>query len=213
MRIRWLGHACFLITSSSGLRIVTDPYSPGGDLRYAPIRETAEIVTVSHGHFDHGNVSAIGGKPEIVRGSGMVRGIQFLAIDTFHDNMLGSQRGRNTVFCFAMDGIKLAHFGDLGHSLSLQQLEGVGAVDVVMVPVGGNYTIGPEDAWALCQQLRPKVILPMHYRTAKVNMPIAPVEDFIRGRVGVRKLEGSEIELMRDRLPQSVEIIVLKPAL
>ncbi|MCX8126824.1 MAG: MBL fold metallo-hydrolase, partial [Dehalococcoidia bacterium] len=85
--------------------------------------------------------------------------------------------------------------------------------DVVMVPVGGYYTIGPEEAWTVCQQLKPKVVLPMHYRTSKVGMPIAPVDDFIRGKAGVRKLESSEIELVRERLPQSMEIIVLKPAL
>ncbi|MCX8126881.1 MAG: MBL fold metallo-hydrolase, partial [Dehalococcoidia bacterium] len=120
MKIKWLGHASFLITSSDGLRIITDPYTPGGDLRYAPIRETAEIVTVSHGHFDHGNVSAIGGKPEVVKRSATVRGIQFSAIDTFHDGVLGSSRGRNTVFCFSVDNVRLAHFGDLGHTLSPQ---------------------------------------------------------------------------------------------
>lgn len=213
MKIKWLGHACFLITSSGGTRIITDPYTPGGDLRYSPIRETADIVVVSHGHFDHGNVSAISGKPEVLRGAGMVRGVQISAIDTFHDDVLGSQRGRNTIFCFSMDGIKLAHFGDLGHSLSPQQLEEVGAIDVAMVPIGGNYTIGPETAWVLCQQVKAKVILPMHYRTAKVSMPIAPIDDFIRGKAGVRRLETSEIELTRERLPQTTEIIVIKAAL
>jgi L-ascorbate metabolism protein UlaG (beta-lactamase superfamily) len=213
MKIRWLGHSCFLITSSDGLRVMTDPYTPGGELRYAPIRETADIVTVSHGHFDHGNVGAVGGKPEVLRQSGTVHGIRFSAVETFHDGELGRQRGRNTVFVFVLDGIKLAHFGDLGHELSTQQLEQVGAIDVAMVPVGGYYTIGPGAAWELCQQVKARVILPMHYRTAKVGMPIAPIDDFIRGRSGVRKLEVSEVELVRERLPQTTEIIVLKSAL
>src|SRR5512136_3122710 len=98
MRIKWLGHACFLLTSDSGLRVITDPYAVGGGINYSPIRETADVVLVSHDHGDHNNVSAVQGKPEVVRGSGTrtVKGVQFKGIATSHDASQGTERGTNT---------------------------------------------------------------------------------------------------------------------
>lgn len=214
MIIKWLGHSCFLITSSEGLRIITDPYAIEGGINYAPIKESADIAVVSHDHFDHNNISAVQGKPAIVRNSGIkiAREIQFRGIATYHDTSQGKQRGPNTIFCFSLDGIKLCHAGDLGHPLSQEQVKGIGTVDILFIPVGGSYTIDAGGASQVCGQLKPRMVIPMHYRTPGCEFPIAGVEEFIKGKQHVRKINSSEIEFKLEELPTVTEIAVLKPA-
>jgi L-ascorbate metabolism protein UlaG (beta-lactamase superfamily) len=215
MRVKWLGHACFLITTKGGLRLITDPYAVGGGINYSPIRETADVVVVSHGHDDHSNVSAVQGKPEVIRGSGKktAKSIQFKGVATSHDASQGQQRGTNTVFCFTMDDIKLCHLGDLGHVLSPEQVSEIGAVDILFVPVGGLFTIDASAASQVCDQLKPKVVIPMHFKTPKCAYPIAGVEDFLKDKKNVRRVGDSEVDLERERLPVASEIVLLRPAL
>ena len=215
MVIKWLGHSCFLITSKKGVRIVTDPYAVGGGINYSPIRETADVVLVSHGHADHNNVSAVQGKPEVVKGSGVrtARGIQFRGVATYHDGSNGKLRGANIVFCFTVDDIKLCHLGDLGHVLSQVQMDEVGSVDVLFIPVGGSFTIDATEAGQVCDQLNPKVIIPMHFKTPKCAYPVASVADFLEGKKNVRKLGSSGVEFELENLPGGGEIAVLEPAL
>jgi len=213
MNIKWLGHASFVITADGGTKIITDPYESGGGLSYGEITESADIVTVSHDHFDHNNISAVGGNPQVVKGTAQARGIDFQGIPSFHDDSGGKQRGKNTIFCFAVDGVKICHLGDLGHRLSDEQLVGVGAVDVLLVPVGGTYTIDAAAATSVCEKLKPRVVIPMHYKTNKCDFPIAGVEDFLQGKPDVRRPDSSDIELKVDALPPATRIIVLKPAL
>jgi len=214
MIMKWLGHSCFLITSERGLRVIMDPYSVGGGINYSSIEETADIVVVSHDHFDHNAVSAVRGKPEVVKGSGIktVRGIQFRGIATYHDTSQGKQRGTNTVFCFTLDDIKLCHLGDLGHLLSQAQINEIGAVDILFIPTGGFYTIDAADASKVCDQLKPKVVIPMHFKTAKCDFPISSVEDFIRNKKNARKMDSSQIEFKLGELPAATKIVVLKSA-
>lgn len=215
MKVKWLGHACFLISSDSGIRIITDPYTVGEGINYSPIEETADIVVVSHEHGDHNNVSAIKGKPQIVKGSGTktAKGIEFRGIATYHDEAQGKQRGKNTVFCFTVDGIRLCHLGDLGHVLTSEQTGEIGAVDVLFVPVGGFYTIDASLATRICNLLKPRVVIPMHFKTTKCAYPIAGVEDFLKDKKEVNRAGTSEIELQREKLPPATRIIVLQPAL
>ncbi len=213
MNIKWLGHASFLITSAGGTKIITDPYQSGSGLSYGEITESADIVTVSHDHFDHNNIAAVGGNPRVVKGSAEVKGIEFKGILSFHDDSGGGQRGRNTILCFAVDGVKICHLGDLGHRLNDQQAAAVGAVDVLLVPVGGTYTIDAAAASAVCEKLNPRVAIPMHYKTAECDFPVAGVDDFLRGKPAVRRPDSSEVELTKDSLPVGMEVIVLKPAL
>ena len=214
MVIKWLGHACFLIMSKDAVRIITDPYVVGGGINYSPIREAVDIVVVSHEHGDHNNVAAVQGKPEVVKGSGTktAKGIQFRGIDTYHDISQGKERGRNSVFCFNVDNIRLCHLGDLGHLLSLEQIKEIGDVDVLFVPVGGFYTIDAAEASRVCEQLKPRAIIPMHFKTSKCAYPITGVEDFLKGKKDVRKADSSEVEVEMEKLPPTSEIIVLKPA-
>ena len=215
MKIKWLGHACFLITSETGLKIITDPYTSGGGVGYAPVNEAADIVVVSHDHFDHNAVSSVPGKPEVVKDGGVkdVKGIQFKGIATYHDESQGGERGTNTVFCFSVDGLKLCHLGDLGHRLSREDVAEIGGVDVLFIPVGGFFTIDANVASQVCDDLKPKVVVPMHYKTPKLDFPVAGVEDFVKGKKNVRTLNSSEAEFKLGELPGATEIVVFQPAL
>lgn len=215
MKIKWLAHACFLITSPGGTRIITDPYATGSGLNYGQISESADVVTTSHDHFDHNNVGGVKGQPQVVKGVGQHRasGIDFLGVAAFHDEAHGSARGASTIFAFAVDGVRLCHCGDLGHTLTPEQVAEIGPVDVLLVPVGGTYTLDAAGARHLCSQLNPRMVIPMHFKTPGCGLPIAGVDDFIQGRSSVRHVSGSEIEVTADNLPPSTQIVVLTPAL
>ena len=213
MKIKYLGHATFMITSDRGIKIITDPYETGGEFSYGEIQESADIVLVSHDHSDHSNVSAVRGNPEVVRGTKKIKGIEFKGIATYHDDAGGRLRGKNTIFCFEVDGIKVCHLGDLGHQLSAQQVAELGKVDILLIPVGGFYTIDAKAAGQVCDKLTPKVIIPMHYKTDKCGLPIAGIDDFLRGKKDVSRLDASEAEFKQGELPATTQIIVLKSAL
>ena len=213
MKIKWLGHASFLITSDAGTKIITDPYVTGGDLSYGQIKESADIVTVSHDHADHNNVAAVQGSPKVVRGTVEVKGIKFKGIPTYHDDAGGRQRGKNTIFCFEVDGIRVCHLGDLGHRLSDSQAAELGEIDVLLIPVGGFFTIDAKLAGQLCDRLKPKVIIPMHFKNDRCAFPIAGVDEFLRGKKEVSRLDASQAEFKPGELPPSTKVIVLKPAL
>ena len=213
MKIKYLAHAAFLITSESGVRIVTDPYTTGGGIKHGEIKETAEIVTVSHEHGDHNNTGAVRGNPKVVRTGTEVKGIRINAVTTAHDEKGGGQRGKNTIFCFEVDGVKVCHAGDLGHALTDEQVKAIGGVDVLMIPVGGFFTIDARTATKVCDALKPKVIIPMHYKTDKLDFPIAGVDEFIKGKSNVTRVSGSEIELNTGKLPAAAQIMVLKQSL
>jgi len=213
MKIKWLGHACFMITSDIGTRLITDPYQPNEVLTYGEIKESADIVTVSHDHLDHSNVAAVGGSPEVVTGTAEVKGIEFKGIPCYHDDAGGRLRGNNIIFCFQVDGIRVCHLGDLGHQLSDKQVAEIGTVDILLIPVGGYFTIDAKAASEVCNRLAPKVVIPMHYKTDKCDFPIAGVDEFLRGKGDVSQLSASEVEFKQGELPATTQIIVLKSAL
>jgi L-ascorbate metabolism protein UlaG (beta-lactamase superfamily) len=215
MKIKYLGHAAFVITSDAGLKIITDPYAAEpGVLDYGEINEPADIVTVSHGHFDHSNVAAVRGNPEVARRAGrsVVKGVEVKGVASYHDDAGGRMRGGNLIFCFALDGVAVCHLGDLGHRLDAQQLKEIGRVDILLIPVGGVFTIDAGAATVVCDQLKPGVIIPMHYKTAKGLAGIAGVEEFLAGKADVSRPDSSEVEFKAGQLPTG-QIMVLKPAL
>jgi len=213
MKIKWLGHAAFMITSDTGIKIITDPYKTDERIRYGEIKESADIVTVSHEHGDHNNTAAVKGNPEVVREMAKTKGIEFKSIPTYHDSVQGQQRGKNTIFCFEMDGIKVCHLGDLGHSLSDKQVAELGGVDILLIPVGGYFTIDAEVASQICYKLAPRIVIPMHYKTDKCFLPIAGVDEFLQGKKNIVRLSASEAEFKQGELPTETQIIVLKSAL
>jgi L-ascorbate metabolism protein UlaG (beta-lactamase superfamily) len=213
MKIKFLGHASFLITSDKGTKVITDPYKPGcfgGGIRYAPITDEADIVTISHEHDDH-NETNIKGKPMFVRGAGKkeVKGITLTGFDVFHDESKGKERGKNTIFNILIDGLNVVHLGDLGHTLSADEGKKIGNADILFVPVGGYFTINAPNAEKVIQVLGPKVVIPMHFKTDKCGFPIAAVDDFTRGKA-VKKIDG-EVEINKGTLPDKTTIYVLKP--
>ena len=215
MKVKWLGHASFLITSEEGIKIITDPYATGMGISYGDINEAADIVTVSHEHGDHNNVDAVSGSPQVVKDTGVqeVKGIQFKGIASYHDDTEGSQRGPNTIICFMVNDVKLCHLGDLGHQLSEQQVADIGEVDVLLIPVGGFFTIDAAVATDTTEKLKPRIVIPMHYSTDKCAYPISGVDDFLKGKANVKRMDASEVELTKSELPSAAEIVVLKHAL
>jgi L-ascorbate metabolism protein UlaG (beta-lactamase superfamily) len=213
MKIKYLGHASFLITSDKGIRIITDPYASRPDLNYGEIKELADIVTVSHDHFDHNNAAAVRGKPQVVRGTTKVQGVEFKGVPVYHDEAKGEQRGKNTIICFEVDGVRICHMGDIGHRLTDAQVAGLGKVDILLVPVGGFFTIDAEVASQICDAVAPKVLIPMHFKTSKCDLPIAKVDVFLQGKRNVSQLDASETEFHQEKLPATTQIIVLKPEL
>jgi len=214
MKIKWLGQAAFLITAENGTRIITDPYEAGMGLNYGEINETADIVTVSHEHFDHNNVAAVKGNPTVIRGAGTIeaKGIKFQGVPSFHDDSGGKERGENTIFCFDVDGARICHLGDLGHQLDDQQAAMLGQVDILLIPVGGTFTVDAEAASQICDKLAPRVVIPMHFRTPRCGLPIADAAKFLEDKKNVSKRDSSEVELTSYNLPASRQIIVLLPA-
>ncbi|MFC2013785.1 MBL fold metallo-hydrolase [Chloroflexota bacterium] len=215
MRIKYLGHSSFLITSDTGVKIITDPFTTGGDFSYGEIKESADIVTLSHDHHDHNNMSAVQGNPKVVKGAvtEKIKGIAIKGIPSYHDEAGGTKRGQNTIFCFGMAGIRVCHLGDLGHLLNDKQVSEIGTVDILLIPTGGYYTIDGKVATQVCNQLKPMVIIPMHWNNKWSFSEIASVDKFLQGKRDVSQLDISETEFKQGELPASTKIIVLKSAL
>jgi L-ascorbate metabolism protein UlaG (beta-lactamase superfamily) len=218
MKIKWYGHAAFLITSDQGLKIIIDPYEPGafgGQLSYGMIKDQAEIVLTSHDHADHNYTKDIPGSPQIIKGSGSktIKGISIKGISTYHDPSKGSERGTNTIFAIKLGNIQLCHLGDLGHLLSDKDLAEIGPVDILLIPVGGFFTIDSKEATRVAEQIKPKILIPMHFKTEKCGFPISPVEDFLRGKTNIKRAKASEATFDKANLPQQMEIVVLEHAL
>jgi L-ascorbate metabolism protein UlaG (beta-lactamase superfamily) len=218
MKIKFLGHAAFLITTADGTKIVTDPYEPGGfggAIGYGPLQEPADIVVISHDHADHNYVEMVPGHPVVIKdlGEETRRGVTFRSLATYHDPSHGAERGRNIVRVIQADDITLCHLGDLGEQVSAEDATCLGPIDVLMVPVGGTFTVDSKAATLIVNRLRPRIAIPMHFKTAKVGFDLAMVDEFLSDKQRVRRVDGSEIEITRDSLPEPTEIVVLQPAL
>lgn len=214
MLIQWLGHSSFLIVSDEGTKIVTDPYEPGcydGTFRYAPIDIWPDIVTVSHNHADHCGLSQFTNDFHVVAKPGVttIKGITITGISSYHNADMSIP---NIIFMMNVDRVRICHLGDLGYELSPDEIERIGAVDILLIPVGGHYTIDAREATELVNRIRPKVVMPMHYLTERLDFSITPVDDFLRGKENVRRLDTSEYEIIKEQLPDQTAIVVLKHA-
>jgi L-ascorbate metabolism protein UlaG (beta-lactamase superfamily) len=211
MRIKWLGHSCFKISSKNGIRIVTDPFDDNLGYRI-PSVET-DIVTVSHGHYDHNFVDCLNGDFEVIDkvGDFNVKGIPIRGVHTFHDEEEGAKRGGNIVYTFVVDDIKICHLGDLGHLLTPSQLEMIGDVDVLLIPVGGVYTIAAAQAVEVIKQLKPAVVVPMHYKTKALRLNVDPVEGFEQLMGKAEKPTQQVVEIKKDELDKNnLKVYILR---
>ncbi len=182
MEVTYLGHAAFLLKHKE-VKLVCDPFE--GEVGFKLPKVEANIVTISHDHFDHNAAGLISGEPRVINGPGEyeVKGVTILGVASWHDNKLGAEKGPNTIYSIRMDEVNLCHLGDLGHTLSDEQVSLLGEVDVLMVPTGGVFSLDPETAWKVVEQINPYIIIPMHFKTKDHSANFgkrSPVEDFVK---------------------------------
>ena len=210
MKISWLGHACFLLETSQGTRLITDPYESGGyggAVGYDAINLEADIVTVSHKHADHNNIQDF--KDALIvseEGETSIKDIEVKGVLSYHDKERGQSRGENIIFTIQADGLKVVHFGDLGEKDI--DLSSFSDIDIAIVPVGGTFTIDAAEASQLIREISPKITIPMHYKTPKLRFDIDGVDKFLKINPDYEKRDS--LEVSRDDIKSFKRIIVLK---
>jgi len=220
-RLTWYGQSCFLLETAAGTRILMDPI-PKGIGYDVPQGFKADVVTISHEHYDHNNVGFVSGKPRVIRGltadkkgwtrvDEKLKDVSIRTVGVYHDDQRGAARGLDTVFIFEVGGVRIAHLGDLGHVLNDDQLAAIGAVDVLLVPVGGTFTIDALKATRVVEQLRPRImVIPMHYKTdASTIKGLEPLALFLDGKSNVRRESAQTIALSPMKPRPAAEIVVL----
>jgi L-ascorbate metabolism protein UlaG (beta-lactamase superfamily) len=216
--IQYLGHSCFRLRGRDGI-VLTDPFdrSIGIDIG----RPTAHIVTVSHNHPDHSNVAAV--KPLrdqlfVIDGAGdyEVSGILVSGVRTYHDTKKGAELGKNTAYVIHIDDVVFCHLGDLGHELSTYQLDEIGNVDVLFIPVGGGETISPATATSVISQIEPRIVVPMHYASEGQQTfmeELAPLDKFTH-ELGLKEVVAEEkLTVTANNLPaegEETRVVIMK---
>ncbi len=194
MNITWYGQSCFQISSTQNkdnhVSIVIDPFDENTGLRVPRLQ--ADIVLITHDHHDHNNIKAVSGQPLVIKGPGEydVKRVFIQGISGYHDNAQGAQRGDITIYTIEAEGIRLCHLADLGQKeLSSIQLDKIGDVDILMIPVGGVYTIDAAEAVKVIAQIEPKIIIPMHYKIPKLKIELHNIDKFLKS-LGIKKPES-----------------------
>ena len=211
LRIRWHGHSCFEITDE--VTLVTDPHD-GKSIGINAPEVKADIILVSHDHYDHNKVKFVEKKESIIVKDETIEtilGIDIKGIGSFHDEDGGRKRGNNLIYSFSMDDICFCHLGDLGHVLDETTIQSIGDVDVLFIPVGSNFTINKEKAWEIIRDMKPRVIVPMHYKIEGLSLSIDGIDSFLeKEKINVSHV-GSEMDIEKEDLPDDVEIWVFTP--
>lgn len=217
--VQYLGHSCFRFRGRDGI-VLTDPFDRSVGLDIG--RPTAHILTVSHSHPDHANIAAVRPARErvfIINGPGEyeVGGVLITGVRTYHDKKKGAELGQNTVYVIHMDEVVFCHLGDLGHELTTQQIEEIGNIDVLFIPVGSGETIGPSEAVSVISQLEPRIVVPMHYAIATQQnfaVDLAPLDKFTH-ELGLKEIVAEEkLSVTAANLPaegEETRVIVMKP--
>ena len=216
MRLTYYGHSSFLLEAADGSRVIIDPYRSGafnGALRYGAITDTADAVVATHEHDDHGAVDTVPGHPPaFVHPSSETAGSwKITGVDVAHDDEGGRSRGKNTVIVLEDGDVRVVHLGDLGHLLDARTVAAIGRTDVLLVPVGGFFTIDHKQAADVVDSLDPRIVIPMHYKTPKVDFPISDVEPFLATQVRVERKTSPTIEITGAALPAQRVVYLLPP--
>lgn len=201
MKITWLGHSSFLLENSKGLKLLTDPFDD--TIGYKVYEGNADIVTISHHHFDHNYTAKIKNNPKIIDAVGFndTLGVKITGIPSYHDKIKGAKRGQNIIFIFEMDGFRLCHLGDLGHTLSKDDISKIGNIDVLFIPVGGNFTIDGKEAGEIAKNIHSHIVIPMHFKTSAINFPIEGTENFLINMKSGEKVKDCTLEI-NDKLDE-----------
>lgn len=210
MKLKWYGHSCFLLTTESGFRILTDPCDDSTGYHLSDIE--ADLVTSSHDHFDHNYFAAVAGDPPRITEPGEYEagGVKITGIPAWHDDRQGALRGRNIIFVFEIDGMRVAHLGDLGHMPDEATIAAIGDLDVLLSPVGGTFTIEQDITREIANATRANVLVPMHYKTDVLNFDIKGVQPLLTNAKDctVHRLKESECVLTKENLG-TARIVVL----
>lgn len=212
MIITWQGHYCFKIQDkqgSEGVTLVTDPFDKEIGLKIPNFE--ADIVTISHDHSDHNNVKAIKGNPFLVNSPGEydLKNVLIEGVDSYHDEEDGEKRGKNIIYRIEMEDISITHLGDLGHVLDSSQLEKLTGTDILLIPVGGGYTLDAKKAVEVISQIEPRIVIPMHYKVEGLKIEIDPLEKFIK-ELGIEASYEDKLKISKKDLPQEdMELVVL----
>lgn len=204
MKLEWIGHACFRMTAKDGTVVVTDPYDESVGAQMVPLQ--AALITMSHEHHDHNDETMIAGKPLILHGTqeGKAGSVCAHAYGSYHDDVQGAKRGPNAIRVFDIDGLKVVHMGDQGCMPEQSILDAIADADVMMIPVGGTYTVDAQGAKAIVDLAKPRCIVPMHVKTKGCGYPIAKVDDFLR-LMGAQGIEpAAALEIAKDDAPRGV---------
>ena len=209
MKLEWIGHACFKMTAIDGTTVITDPYDESVGIDMVPLK--ADLITMSHEHHDHNETCMIEGNPVIARGPELaaVGSVTSRAVNSWHDDVEGAKRGFNTVRLFEIDGLKVVHMGDQGCMPREDVIEAIADADVMMIPVGGTYTVDAEGAKAIVEAAKPKCVVPMHVKTRRCPYPIAPMSEFLAVMGAEDASAYDVIEITQDHLPKGV--LLMKP--
>ena len=210
MELIWLGHSCMRLRSRDTI-IIQDPFDRS--LGYHIGRWTADVVTVSHDHPGHNNVSAVQGNPKVLRGPGEydIGPASIIGISTFHDKQRGKERGRNIVFAVEMDDVRVCHLGDIGEVPTTEMVKAIGAVDVLLLPVGGSTTIDAQGALETVNLFEPKVIVPIHYQTpALQRQDLAGVEQFLQMMAIAHPTPVPRLNVTASNLPSEPQVVLLE---
>jgi len=206
LQIRWHGHACWEITNEKTL--VTDPHD-GRSIGIPKPNVKGDIILVSHDHYDHNSVKTVekSGSKLIKDGRKRnINNIEIKGVDSFHDEAGGSKRGNNIMFRFNMGDIIFCHLGDLGHDLDEDAVDKIGKVDVLFIPIGGNFTIDADKAWDVIKKINPKIVIPMHYKIGGLSLPIAGIDPFLEKNKYKLLHVGNEIDIEKEDLPEEPEV-------
>lgn len=213
--VTWFGQSMFTLKVANGPLVMIDPVG-GAGYKVAPINGV-DVVAITHEHGDHNNLALAPGAAHVLRGLAnrdwatideTIKGVRVRTVNVYHDNTQGSARGKNAVFVIEANGLIIAHLGDLGHVLSPEQVAAIGPVDVLMVPVGGNYTIDPANATQVVKSLQPSAVIPMHYKTAVATSAIGPVDAFLTDKT-VQQVTGNQVTFTTATLPKTMTVFVL----
>ncbi len=213
MIINWYGHSCFKIASQGGhLTIITDPFEK--KIGLTPPRASADVVTVSHDHFDHNNVKAVSGDPLIINSPGEyeIKGARIIGCSSFHDQKQDPGKGLNVIYLIEMDKIRICHLGDFGQDkLTDEQLETIGQADILMIPVGGTYTINGREAAKITKQIEPSLVIPMHYKLPGLTVNLVGPEVFLKEMGLDKKTAVDKLTIKKkDLTGKEMEVLIFK---